>query len=188
VSAIAVALWLAGCATVPPTRFHTLMPPPEARATAPATTPAPWQLLPVTVPAQVDRPQFVLRSGDGSLAVLDQERWIAPLADELAGALADALGRRLGPPLGRDPWQVAVDVQRFESVPGRAARLDAAWSVRRADAAALRCLASIEQPAGDGVAALAAAHRRAVQALGERIAEAIVALQAGRPAGCGSQP
>jgi uncharacterized lipoprotein YmbA len=181
-----LALLLAACTTVPPTRFHTLLPPLEARPPAPATA-APWQLLPVTIPAQVDRPQFVLRSADGSLAVLEQERWIAPLADELGGALTDALARRLGPASTGDPWQVAVDVQRFESVPGRLARLDAAWSVRRGAAAPLRCLATLEQPAGADAASLAEAHRRAVQALGAQIGAAVTALQGGATPACGPQ-
>ena len=179
-----LALLLTACSTVPPTRFHTLMPPLEARATATAAPPAPWQLLPVTVPAQVDRPQLVLRSSDGSLAVLEQERWIAPLADELGGALTEALARRLGPPGTSDPWQIAVDVQRFESVPGKLARLDAAWSVRRGSAAPLRCLAMLEQPASADASSLAEAHRRAVQALGARIGAAVAALQAGGTPAC----
>jgi uncharacterized lipoprotein YmbA len=180
-----LAMLLAACNTVPPTRFHTLMPPLESAAPAPAVTPAPWRLLPVTIPAQVDRPQLVLRSADGSLAVLEQERWIAPLADELGGALAGALARRLGPASGSDPWQIAVDVQRFESVPGRLSRLEASWSVGRGGTAPLHCLASLEQPAGADAASLAEAHRRAVQALGSRIGAAVSALHAGRTPECG---
>ena len=184
--ACVLALLLAACTTVPHTRYHTLMPPPDARAAAPAVTPAPWHLLPVTIPAQVDRPQFVLRSADGSLAVLEQERWIAPLADELGGALTDALARRLGPASGIDAWQITIDVQRFESVPGRLARLDASWSVGRGGTAPLHGLAALEQPAGADAASLAEAHRRAVLALGAQIGAAVSALQAGRTPGCGS--
>jgi hypothetical protein len=185
VGVVVASLCLAACSTPPPTRFHTLMPPPDARhEPAPAATPAPWQLAPVAIPAGVDRPQLVLRAPDGSLVVLEQERWIGPLADELGGALAEALGRRLGPAGGADAWQVAVDVQRFDSVPGRLARVDAAWSVRRANAASLRCLATLEQPAAGDAAALAQAHRRAVQALGAQIAAAVAALQAGRTPAC----
>ena len=181
-----LALLLAACSSVPPTRFHTLMPPLDARATAPAVTSAPWQLQHVNVPAQVDRPQLVLRSADGSLAVLEQERWIAPLADELGGALTDTLARQLGPASTSDAWQIAVDVQRFESVPGRLARLEASWSVRRGGTAPLHCLAALEQPAGADAASLAEAHRRAVLGLGAQIGAAVSALQAGRTPGCGS--
>jgi uncharacterized lipoprotein YmbA len=178
-------LLLAGCAAAPPLRFHTLMPPPGS-ATAAAPAAVPWQLAFVGLPVQVDRPQLVLRNGDGSMAVLEQERWIAPLADELGGALTDALARRLGPASGSDPWQVAVDVQRFESVPGRLVRLEASWSVRRGSTAPLHCLAALEQPAAADAASLAEAHRRAVQALGSHIGAAVSALQAGRTPGCGS--
>jgi uncharacterized lipoprotein YmbA len=184
--ACVLALLLTACTTVAPTRFHTLMPPLDSGAPTEAATPAPWRLLPVNVPAQVDRPQLVLRSADGSLAVLEQERWIAPLADEFGGALTDALARRLGPASGTGAWQVAVDVQRFESVPGRLARLEASWSVRRGETPPVHCLSALEQPAGADAASLAQAHRRAVQALGAQIAGAVSALNAGRTPGCGA--
>jgi uncharacterized lipoprotein YmbA len=176
------ALLLAGCAAAPPLRFHTLMPPPGS-ATAAAPAAVPWQLAFVGLPVQVDRPQLVLRNGDGSMAVLEQERWIAPLGDELRAALTEGLSRRLGPPASAGAWDVGVDVQRFESVAGRLARIDAAWSVRRGDAV-LRCLTRIEEPVGAGTVALAAGHREVVQALADGIADAAAALSAGRPAGC----
>src|SRR5436309_2906138 len=74
---------LAGCASVQAPRYHTLMPSPAAtvRPLAPAGSMA-WEVLPVAVPAGVDQPQWVVTTVDGSLAVLEQERWIAPLGEE----------------------------------------------------------------------------------------------------------
>ena len=76
------------------------------------------------VPAQVDQPQFVVRRADDTLAVLEQERWIAPVQDEIRAALIEHLSVRLGPPgaaprAGARDWRVAIDVQRFDSAPGR---------------------------------------------------------------------
>jgi uncharacterized lipoprotein YmbA len=181
-------LALASCAANgPPPRYHTLLAPPAAAAPAPATAARPWQLLPVLVPAQVDRPQWVVRTGDNSLAVLEQERWIAPLPDEIAAALTDAFSRRLGPPsLAPEAWRVRVDVQRLESVPGRLARLDVVWALQApgATVVALSCGRAIEQPVAGGYAALAAAHRAALEQLGQEIAAALATLASGRTSGC----
>ena len=67
--AFALAVALSGCALPqsPPVRYHTLLPA-ETQA-APSTQRLAWELLPVAVPAQVDRPQWVVRAADGSLAV-----------------------------------------------------------------------------------------------------------------------
>jgi uncharacterized lipoprotein YmbA len=185
---LAAALLLAGCAASgPPVRYHTLLAPPAGAASAPAASARPWQLLPVTVPAQVDRPQWVVRMGDDSLAVLEQEQWIAPLADEMAAALTDTLGHRLGPPsLAADAWRIRVDLQRLESVPGRLARLDVVWALHGPGAATavLSCGRTIEQPVAGGYPALAAAHRAAVAQLGQEIVAALQAQAAGRTPAC----
>jgi AcrR family transcriptional regulator len=96
---IAVLALLAGCGSAQPPRYHTLMPAPAstARTPAPAGSLA-WEVLPVAVPAGVDQPQWVVRTVDGSLAVLEQERWIAPLGEEIRAAVADRLTQDIGTP------------------------------------------------------------------------------------------
>lgn len=188
-------VWLAGCATPQATRFHTLMTPPgaartEAAARPPANGPA-WELLPVGIPAQVDRPQMVVQLADGALAVVEQERWIAPLADEIQAAVAERLTEVLGVQESsdrsrRERWRVRIDVQRLDSALGRAARLEADWRLRSNDnpRRALRCRTSHEQPVGPGYAALAAGHRAAVAELAETIAAGLRALDAGQSPDC----
>jgi uncharacterized lipoprotein YmbA len=80
---------------------------------------------------------------------------------------------------------VRVDVGRFDSRQGLAA-MEASWSVTAvgSTSAALACSASNREAAEAGMPALAAAHRRILVRLGEAIGEALVALQAGKPAGC----
>lgn len=185
---LCAAMWVASCVSNgPPPRYHTLLAPPASAASASATPARPWQLLPVLVPAQVDRPQWVVRTGDDSLAVLEQERWIAPLGDEIAAALTDTLSRRLGPPsLAAEAWRVRVDVQRLDTVPGRLARIDVVWALQApgATGVALSCGRTVEQPVGGGYVALAAAHRAALAQLGQEIAAALAALASGRTSGC----
>jgi uncharacterized protein len=188
---LAVAV-LAGCSTPATPRFHSLLERPDA-APAPATPagtrsgPA-IDLATVTVPTSVDQPQWVLRMPDGSLRVLEQERWIAPVRDELRAALferwaqrLDAVDARLQP--ARGAWQVTVDVSRFESVPGQGVWLEANWSVRAAEprAGSPACSSRLHEATGGDVAALAAAHRRAVVRLADLIAARMASPEAPCP-------
>ena len=181
----ALALVLAACGSAPTTHFHTLMPAPGASTAR--TAPQGWHLLPVSVPVQVDQPQWVIRQPDDTLALLEDERWAAPLGDEIRAALAERLRGHLQPLRRATGWRIAVEVQRFDSLPGRRAHLEAEWSLRGADTsgATLRCRSLITESAAAGYPALAAAHRAALQRLGDTLAEALKALDEGRPATCG---
>ena len=194
VVAIGVALFalLSACSSTQPPRFHTLMPAPAATARPP--TPAGllvWEVLPVAVPASVDRPQWVVQTADGSLAVLEQERWIALLGDEIRAAVTDRLTQVVGASaLSAEPrkrWRIRIDVQRFNSVPGREARLEATWalSTDAEPVAALRCHGEFVQPlAANGYPALTQGHQQAVAALADAIGGKLKALAAGQTATC----
>ncbi len=190
----AVALGLAGCASAP-LHYYTLLPPAAAGAGSAATpAPYPFELLPVTVPAQVDVPQLVVREGGQGMQPLDGQRWIAPLGEEIRGALAADLARALGAPdmsglpgNGALRLRITLDVRRFESVPGSHALLDAAWSLRLVGGSggqdALACTSRISEPVAAGYDALVAGHQQALAQLATRIAATARAYEAGaRPA------
>ena len=191
--AIAVAL-LGGCGSTQPTRYHTLMPPPAVAA--PTLAPVGrvvWEVLPVVIPAQVDQPQWVVRTVDGSLAMLEQERWIAPLAEEIRAAVAERLTQVVGaaaPAASAESgkrWRVRIDVQRFDSVPGHEARLDASWTLRSdaESAGSLSCRGEFVQTVDSGsYLALAKAHRQGVTQLADAIGRSLKMLSAGQPATC----
>jgi uncharacterized protein len=183
---------LVACGTQQAPRFHSLMPTLASVPAAPRAAGTAWQLLPVVIPAQVDQPQFVVRRADDTFAVLEQERWVAPLGDEIRGALAEHMAGTLGvpgatPAAGRKDWRVAVEVQRFDSTPGRST-LVAQWTVQvvqaGGDAPALRCRTLFQQSVGADIPALAGGHRQGVQRLGAAIATAVAALDAGRAGDC----
>lgn len=183
----------AGCGSpAPAPRYHTLLPAPDGLPEAVAPAAPGWDALGVSVPPQVDRPQWVVRAADGALAVLEDELWAAPLAEEIVAAIAERL-RRAAPatsvPKGRKPWRVTVEIQRFESQPQRAARIEAEWSLRPAEAGAAtwRCRGVFERPVAGGYPALAAAHREALVALGDAVAKSLAAALAGAGApACGA--
>ena len=183
----AAAVAMAGCASQPPVRFHSLLPAASsvAAASAPAATaPLVIELGPVTVPAAVDQPQWVLRAGDDSLRVLEGERWVAPLRDELRAAVMARLAERFnavdartrpGPASG---WRLRIEVQRFESMLGREAWIEAAWSATSVSTPVrtVACTSRLHETAGSDAPSIAAAHRRAVQRLADQIGERLGAM------------
>jgi hypothetical protein len=147
----------------------------------------------VHVPAQVDQPQWLVRVADGSLLLLEQERWASAPPDEMREALRETLVRRYGAteptpatPADAQRWNLRVDVSRFESALDRV-RLEATWTLVRAPAApagALRCIALLEE-AGDGsMNGIAAGHRRAVVRLADAIGEQLLVVARGGAGRC----
>ena len=175
-----------------PTRYYTLVPPPSDAA---PVAPSALQLdvLPVDVPADVDRAQIVVRHGPGEVTPVDTRSWIAPLPFEIRRALAGELSRTLGarniagltPTAGAPTYRVTLAVQRFESVLGERALIEAVWSVRDAGSTtALTCASRASEPAPGDYAALAEAHQRALARIAAEIATGVRALAAGGAATC----
>lgn len=192
--AATLALGLAACASEP-AHYYTLIAPagvpaPAAGSTAPAAFQ--FELMPVGIPAQVDQPQLVIRQGGQGVAPLGGERWIAPLAEEVHGALAADLAQALhtqdatGLPSGGVPrLRIKVDLRRFDSAPGDYALIDAAWSVRQLQGdGALACTSQIREPVGPGYDALVAGHQRALARLAAQIGQVAVLLAAGHTTSC----
>jgi uncharacterized lipoprotein YmbA len=151
--------------------------PPAARTesgSAGAVGPA---LLTVTIPSQVDQPQLAIRRADGSMALLETERWIAPLSDEIRTALALDLARQWAANTTNGA-RVTVDVQRFDSVPGQYALIDAVWTVSTTGSAAqkISCRSSIRIPVSAGYPALAKGHQAALEQLAAQIAKQAFSL------------
>lgn len=179
--ALTCALGLGACAS-PATHYYTLIAP--STQTPAIATPAPFQfeMQSVLMPVQVDQPPLVIRQGDGSLAILENERWGAPLGDEFHDALTGQLERRLGtrdmaglPKRPDEPvLSVRADVRRFESVLGQYASIDVVWNLSlRSEGAkrqTLTCSSVIRQPAGLGMENLVLAHQKAVATLADAIA------------------
>jgi uncharacterized protein len=171
---------IAGCASAQP-HFYTL----DSTASpsgAPATHVA-IAVGPVTVPASVDQPQFVVQVAPNRVDVEEFNRWAAPLNESIARALAGDLASQLGTPdvtaaplaNFRPDYRVAIDVQRFESIQGEAALVEAVWVVRSTTGGQTRSGRTIarEPVQGDSFDALAAAHSRALEKVSADIAGAI---------------
>ncbi|MCD5980150.1 PqiC family protein [Pseudomonas quasicaspiana] len=181
--ALAAALGLSACSSTP-THYYTLIAPMTSNP-QPIASPAPFQfeMLPVLMAVQVDQPPLVVRQGNGSLAILDAERWGSPLGDEFHDALTGQLERRFGSRdmagLPKDAAQpvlsLRTDVRRFESALNQYALIDVVWTLglRNNDAKrqSLTCSSIIREPAGQGMENLVIAHQRAVSRLADSIAK-----------------
>jgi uncharacterized lipoprotein YmbA len=169
-----------GCSTAP-SRFYSLASTSTADGTPP--TSAAVMVGPVTIPAAVDQPEFVVQVAPNRVEVNEFNRWISPLSDSIARAVAGDLVVLLGTPEVANSqlanfvpdYRVTIDVQRFESVQGQAAVVEAVWTVRKTAGGEIRSGRTIarETVQGQGFDALAAAHSQAIAKMSGDIAAAI---------------
>lgn len=186
---VLAAVMLAGCGTSPTVHFYTLSSsatPAMADAAPAAADPSVGPsigLASITLPDVVDRPQFVLRTGPNQVVIVDEHRWAEPLKSEIPRVIAENLSRILGvkqvwsyPQTGAESAEVRVyvNIQRFESVPGETALIDASWTVRHGTSAPATGRSFAKEAAnGSGYDSLAAAHSRALATISREIAKAI---------------
>ncbi len=108
---------------------------------------------------------------------------MAPLNDSIARAVAGDLAVQLGTPnVATAPmanfvpdYRVTIDVQRFESIEGQAALIDAVWTVCKTAGGETRSGRTVSREAvqGQGFDGLATAHSRALAEVSGEVAAAI---------------
>jgi uncharacterized lipoprotein YmbA len=94
---------------------------------------------------------------------------------------------RTQPSPSPSPWRIAVDVRRFESLPGREARIEGSWTIQGTSggrSGGSRCEWLLREPAPGPLAELAPAHRRAIARLADAIAQAIGRAARAEPTAC----
>jgi uncharacterized lipoprotein YmbA len=176
-----VAATAVGCSASAPARFYNLDS--TAKPDGSPAARAAVMVGPVSIPASVDQPEFVLQVAPNRVEVEEFNRWVAPLSDGIARAVAGDLTVLLGTPdvattplVNFNPsYWVTIDVQRFDSIRGQEALLEAVWTVRRTTGGETRSGRTLarETVQGDGFDALAAAHSRALAKMSGDIAAAI---------------
>ncbi len=205
--AVVAAAMVMACSTAAPTlRLHSLVGSQAsfspAGATAMAGPPAHLVIAPIQVPAAIDQPQWLVRRADDSLQMLEQDRWAAPLADELKAALRARLSSRWNVVDGALPasqstvpqgaaWRLVLEVLRMDARPAIDIQLEVRWSLLAplARSANVACsLRIVEAVRGQGSLPIADAYRSAVQQLADQIGAQLRAspdsgVQACGPAG-----
>jgi uncharacterized lipoprotein YmbA len=176
-----VAATAVACSASAPARFYNLDS--TAKPDGAPVARAAVMVGPVSVPASVDQPEFVVQVAPNRVEVEEFNRWVAPLNDSIGRAVAGDLTVLLGTPdVATAPlanfnpsYWVTIDVQRFESIRGQAALLEAVWTVRRTAGGETHSGRTVAREAvqGDGFDALAAAHSRALAKMSGDISAAI---------------
>ena len=183
----ALGLGLAACAS-DPIHHYTLVAPIAASSGAGAAgqrAAAPYQIevLPVRIPEPLNRLALVVRQGPGEVAVVNTERWVGPLEDEIGLALSQNLSHRLNAndtgaisdPATLPVVKIKVDIRRLDAWLGHRVDLEANWSVYLAQSKAPRslCRSAFEQPSEGSYSQLIGATQRALDQLAAQIAVAV---------------
>jgi len=181
---VCLAFATAACSRSPRVTFYTLEPGAQAETAAAATAVPAVSVGPITLPEVVDRPQLVVRVAANRVEILETHRWAEPLKSEIPRLIAENLRRLLGSSrvsshlqhAGADAdLRVLVDIQRFESSPGEAVTVEAAWSIRRATGGVQKTGRSLVREPVDAIGydPMVAAYGRALHAVSRDLAGAI---------------
>jgi len=185
-----MAVVVLGCASSTPSRFYTL-----SSTSTPALVPqanCSVSVGPISLPSFVNRPQIVIRTGPNQVSIGEFDRWASPLKDDIGRVVVENLISMLGTtqvtllsrPAATDAsYRVTIDVLCFDSELGKAAALDALWTVSsKQDGQSRRGRVTLtEATQGADYAALVAAHSRALGKLSAEIADTIRNFEIKKP-------
>lgn len=182
---LAGGLLLAGCGTTPPSRFYSLEPVPGALRPATDAGGPSVNVGPVVISQGLDCAQMITRLGPNEVAVNEYERWLEPLADNIARVLSEDLSVLLGSQrIGMVPdaqtheksWTVSIQVLIFEAGADGNATLVARWRIYKPGEAVpstTRKSALVAPMASRDGAGIASAMSANVAALAQDIAAAL---------------
>ncbi|PWC54824.1 PqiC family protein [Azospirillum sp. TSO22-1] len=176
---------LAGCGSSPPVHHYALARP-EAGGPVSGSARVLVEILPVAVPEGLVRSNLVLTDGQGWVSVLESERWLAPIADDLRQIVADGLWRTAwaadsyqapvpGPSTALPQYRLALRLDRFDAFSGWTATVAGSWTLRRLPNGPVHgCRWEGRQPVdGPDVAAAATALSDASRRLAGRIGDSL---------------
>jgi uncharacterized lipoprotein YmbA len=181
-------LTMSACSASPEIRYYTLSAAPGPTNTATAATRvagSPYAIDAIAIPDLLDRPQIVLRAGANAVEVLDDDRWAAPLPDQLQRVLAADLSARLGADAIIDPGLPAaahaarrITVSILEFDPGRDSDsvLEASWVISDTPVKTYRAR-HVASPSRSDVADVVAAMSGLVTLVAEDIAATLAATE-----------
>jgi uncharacterized lipoprotein YmbA len=174
----ALCLLIAGCAGKPD-QFYTLNVLPESPRGALAM-PVVHVLLQVSVPMLVDRAEMVVTTSTNGVEILDHERWVPLLSDQVSQTLARDLEQRRADLVvgdrgfdqgGSPPVMVKVDIVRMSAQRNGQALIEAHWRIvnARAGLDAIGSDVVTARVHGAGSAAIAQGYSQALSTLADRL-------------------
>jgi uncharacterized lipoprotein YmbA len=180
---------MCGCRSTPIT-YYTLTPAERSGTTAESGRPAVKAILVLrSLPAGIDTTQILIRTDDTRFRVEEGGRWVAPLGDELRGALVDALRHQYGiivldsvrrndAPVPR----IDLTVRKFDVAVGSSITLAVDWALSNPahePGSSLSCQAKLMETSAGTVGGAVAAGQAAVLNLARALGAAIEASSNG---------
>ena len=180
-----------------PCRFHLILrekdPYPEYSA-----TPIFIEVMPVSVPERLARPQLVvsIKGQEGELLVLEQARWSSHFNLRTAGCACcghrgenwrDKSDPRVRGPATRQPvYRIAIELSQFDATVGGRVNARFDWTITHStQARSAACYSVISESAGDSIESLVKGIQHVVAAAAESISENLMQLNGGGAASCG---
>ena len=185
---------MCGCRSTPIT-YYTLTPADRSGATAESGRPAVKAILVLrSLPAGIDTTQILIRTDDTRFRIEEGGRWVAPLGDELRGALVDALRHQYGivvvdsvrhndAPVPR----IDLTVRKFDVAEGSTMTLAVDWALSNPGhepSSSLSCQTEFKETSTDTVSGVVAAGQAAVLKLSRALGGAIEASSNGATPTC----
>ena len=192
ITLVAIALLLSGCGTTRPSRFYTLSPLSEMESTAAVSAQTEYGTIgvgPVNLPQYLDRPQIVTRISPNRFEFAEFDRWGGALKDDFTRTLAENLAHLIpAERVAMHPWrrttaldyQIPVDVIRFDGEKGKDIILNVEWQIlsNDGDTQLLSKRSTFKETvAGTSYEGMVAAQSRAVAALAQEIADALMRVK-----------
>jgi uncharacterized protein len=182
-----------GC-TSAPVRYYTLTPPPDKTLPALETNFA-IDVRVVHAPPQLNRSELMVRTGPTEVTLLENERWVSRVNDEIKDALRLELQRRFSRMTGFHPaftkLTLDIDVRRLEAELGQYALLEVYWSAtlsstgqRSTGARATTCTFQADEKIHPGYAGMVEGYQREIAALAEGIVAVLTSQASGTDAPC----
>jgi uncharacterized lipoprotein YmbA len=199
-----VALLFGGCASVPETRFYTLSipsaPTEMKEALQRSSMPFYIEVMPVTVPDRLARPQLIVRSRssgqESQIFILEEHRWSSHFNDELRDAFATGIVNQTGAiretrgasgtyAPEQHGYRVAIELGQFDAIVGDSVQARFSWVIRRStDGRSAACYAAISEPVDGGIDGVVKGIQRVVSNVVEDISKNLTELDTGNAVTC----
>jgi hypothetical protein len=191
---LAILVSVGAACTSAPIRYYTLTAPSDE--TLPATgAPLAIDVRVIHSAPQLNRSELMIRTGPSEMTLLENERWVSPLKDEIKEAVYLELKRRLSQMTEWRPMQaftklsVDIDVRRLEAEPGRYALLEASWSGNLSGAGssgtiAKSCSFRAAERIRGGYAGIVERYQREIATLADSIVSVLAGSASGLDVSC----
>ena len=170
----------------PPAKFYTLQPVEQSSTGKSLPLNVALAIGPVAIPAALDRAEIVTRDAGNEVSFSEYQRWAGPLKASIASVIAQNIGtlletERVTPFTHENIFQpthrVVININRYDSQLAKEFLLSATWSIKNLNGNKLLLIRNsiIREPlASAGYAELVAAQSKALAALSQEIAAALI--------------